>query len=113
MYLIVHVQYIRTYVRMFSGEDVIQIRTYVPGVFCYVHTYVQYHCSTFFVVRTYVCCHCSMYVCMYMYTYVCYYHTYSTYLSTVKPVYKDHPRDQVIVVFVDRWSLCRGAIVLL
>ena len=36
-----------------------------------------------------------------------YVHTY-----TVKPVYNDHSRDQVIMVFVDRWSLCRGAIVL-
>ena len=88
MYLIVYVQYIRTYVRMFSGEDVIQIRTYVPGVFL-LRTYVQYHCSTFFVVRTYVCCHCSMYVCMYMYTYVCYCHNIQyirkyvhTYVST-------------------------------
>ena len=29
-----------------------------------------------------------------------------------KPVYKDHSRDQVIVVSVDRWSLCGGATVL-
>ena len=31
---------------------------------------------------------------------------------TVKPVYKDHLRDQVIVVSVDRLFLCRGAVVL-
>ena len=35
-----------------------------------------------------------------------------TFHCTVKPVHKDHSRDQVIMVFVDRWSLCRGAIVL-
>ena len=33
-------------------------------------------------------------------------------VQTVKPVYKDHIRDQVITVSVDRWSLCGGAIVL-
>ena len=32
---------------------------------------------------------------------------------TVKPVYNDHSRDQVMVVFVDRWSLYRGEVVLL
>ena len=30
---------------------------------------------------------------------------------TVKPVYNNHSRDQVIVVSVDRWSLYRGALV--
>ena len=30
-------------------------------------------------------------------------------IHTVKPVYNDHSRDQVIVVSVDRWSLYRGA----
>ena len=30
-------------------------------------------------------------------------------VRTVKPVYKDHLRGQVIVVFVGRWSLYRGA----
>ena len=30
---------------------------------------------------------------------------------TVKPVYKDHSRDQVLVVSVDRWSLYRGVLV--
>ena len=33
-------------------------------------------------------------------------------VQTVKPVYKDHIRDQVITVSVDRCSLCGGAIVL-
>ena len=33
--------------------------------------------------------------------------------STVKPVYKDHFRDQVIMVSEDRWSLYRGALVTL
>ena len=31
--------------------------------------------------------------------------------STVKPLYSDHSRDQLRVVFVDRWSLYRGALV--
>ncbi len=31
---------------------------------------------------------------------------------TVKPVYKDHPREPKIVVFVDWWSLFRGSLVL-
>ena len=35
------------------------------------------------------------------------------YGGTVNPVYKDHPMDRVVVVFVDRWSLCRDAIALL
>ena len=30
-----------------------------------------------------------------------------------KPAYKDHPRDCILLFFIDRWSLCRGAIVLL
>ena len=30
-------------------------------------------------------------------------------LDTVKPVYNDYSRDQVLVVSVDRWSLYRGA----
>ena len=59
-----------------------------------------------FVLRTVcVCCINSVYVHMNICTYV-------LYVYTVKPVYKDHSRDQVIMVFVDRWSLCRGAIVL-
>ena len=33
------------------------------------------------------------------------------YNHTVKPVYNDHSRDQVMVVFVDRWSLYRRALV--
>jgi hypothetical protein len=33
--------------------------------------------------------------------------------NTIKPEYNDHPRDPKIVVFVDRWSLFRGSIVLL
>ena len=33
-----------------------------------------------------------------------------TYLHTVKPVYNNHSRDQVMVVFVDRWSLYRSAL---
>ena len=33
------------------------------------------------------------------------------YTITVKPVYNDHSREQVIVVSVDRWSLYRGALV--
>jgi hypothetical protein len=28
--------------------------------------------------------------------------------DTVKPVYKDHPRDPKIVTVVDRWSLFKG-----
>ncbi len=28
--------------------------------------------------------------------------------STVKPVYKDHPRDPKFVAVVDKWSLFRG-----
>ena len=31
--------------------------------------------------------------------------------NTVKSVYNDHSRDQVIVVSVDRWSLYEGALV--
>ena len=31
---------------------------------------------------------------------------YMQYSTTVKPVYKDHSRGQVVMVFVDRWSLC-------
>ena len=31
--------------------------------------------------------------------------------NTVKPVYNGHSRDPVLVVFVDRWSLYRGALV--
>ena len=30
---------------------------------------------------------------------------------TVKPVYNDHSRDQVIVVSVDRWSLYGGTLI--
>ena len=40
---------------------------------------------------------------LYIYIYI--------YIYTVKPVYNDHSRDQVIVVFVDRWSLFRGEVV--
>ena len=54
---------------------------------CTVHSYVMN-------VRMYV---------QYVHTYVC----------TVKPVYNDHSRDQVIVVSVDRWSLYGGVVVLL
>ena len=32
--------------------------------------------------------------------------------NAVKPVYKGHLRNPVVVVSVDRWSLCKGAIVL-
>ena len=58
------------------------------------------------------------YICMYVYTVHMYSDMYvfvhvHTYIRTVKPVYKDHSRDQVIMVFVDRWSLCRDVIVLL
>ena len=31
--------------------------------------------------------------------------------NTVKPVYNSYSRDPVLVVFVDRWSLYRGALV--
>ena len=31
--------------------------------------------------------------------------------DTLNPVYNNHSRDQVMVVFVDRWSLYRGALV--
>ena len=34
-------------------------------------------------------------------------------VSTVKPAYKDHSKDQVIVVSVDRWFLCGGDLVTL
>ena len=34
-----------------------------------------------------------------------------SYYYTIKPVYNDRSRDQVIVVFVDRWSLYRGEVV--
>ena len=40
-------------------------------------------------------------------------HHESSAVSTMKPVYKDHSRDQVIMVFIDRWSLCRGVTVLI
>ena len=36
-----------------------------------------------------------------------------TYVHTVKLVYKDRSRHQVIVVAIDRWSLSRGAVVLI
>ena len=32
-------------------------------------------------------------------------------IHTVKPVYNDHPWNQMIVVSVDRWSLYGGALV--
>ena len=38
-------------------------------------------------------------------------HVYMRIYNTVKPVYNDHSRGQVIVVSVDRWSLYRGALV--
>ena len=50
---------------------------------------------------TFVCNECA---------YVC---AVRTYVCTVKPVYNDHSRDQVIVVSVDRWSLYGGVVVLL
>ena len=34
------------------------------------------------------------------------------FLSTVKPVYNDHPWDPKMVAVVDRWSLFRGTFVL-
>ena len=55
------------------------------------------------------------YVRMYVCTYVCilcsmqlYIHTY---VHSVNPVYSNHLKDQVMVVFVDRWSLYRGSLV--
>ena len=43
---------------------------------------------------------------MFHYTYLQFVSIYTvpTLVCTEKPVYKDHPRGQVIVVFVDRWS---------
>ena len=38
---------------------------------------------------------------------------YYPFWHTVKPVYNDHSRDQVMVVFADKWSLYRGALVAL
>ena len=40
-----------------------------------------------------------------------YNHEYEYIQYTVKPVYNDNSRDQVIVVSVDGWSLYRGALV--
>ena len=50
--------------------------------------------------------HISLHMCTLEYT--CTVHT----IYLVKPVYKDHSRVQAIVVSIDRWSLCRGTLVL-
>ena len=39
------------------------------------------------------------------------YITTTSFTNTVKPVYNDHSWDQMIVVSVDRWSMCGGALV--
>ena len=68
----------------------------------------------------------TVHMCMFtsrMYcTYICMYSTFLYFLDTpvlcvlqahdtVKPAYKDHPRDQENVDSVDRWSLYRGTLV--
>ena len=62
-------------------------------------------------VRTYVGTQRNTYPCAYACVHSGMEEDMDVYTCTVKPVYNNHSRDQVIVVSVDRWSLYGGAVV--
>ena len=87
-------------------------------------------CMCVYVLCVFACTHLCMHTCVSVYVYfnnlasMVHYITEQVHteliscvlwslISTVKPVYKDHPKEQVMVVSVDRWSLCRCGTVLI
>ena len=63
-----------------------------PHTYTHTHTHIHTYTHTYTHTHTHWRFHC-------------------TYVHTVEPVCNYHSMDQVIVVSVDRWSLCKGALV--